>query len=130
MTADRQSQADQAATLYRAGHSTTCVANQIGMAWTTTRELLQHAGVTFRTRGTRCIRGLHQDQPPVTKRRYTRLTGTARTEHAAALRARYEAGATIRQLVADTGHAPGTVTGLLRSAGTRMRPAGRPKTTS
>ena len=123
--------ADQAATLYRAGHSTTCVADQIGMAWTTTRELLQGAGVTFRPRGTRCRPQLHPRPPAAPRRRYTRrLTGVARTEYAAGLRARYEAGATIRQLAADTGSAPGTVTQLLHLAGTRMRPAGRPPKTS
>jgi hypothetical protein len=114
---DRPPLADQAAALYRAGHSTTCVADQIGRGWTSTRELIKAAGVTFRRRGTRCKPELHPR--------------TARLEYAARLRTRYEAGATTTQLAAETGLSPSWVTTLLHHAGTRMRPAGRPpKSTS
>jgi hypothetical protein len=108
--------ADQAAALYRAGHSTTCVADQIGRGWTSTRELLETAGVTFRRRGTRCQPELHPR--------------TARLEYAARLRTRYEAGATTTQLAAETGRSRSSITSLLDLAGTRMRPAGRPPKTS
>lgn len=108
---------DRAAALYRAGHSTPCVARQLGMAWTSTRELLVAASVTFRRSGTRCKPGLHP-------------CGTARIEYAASLRAAYEDGATLHQLADETGRSRSSITSLLHLAGTRMRPAGRPKTTN
>lgn len=107
---------DQAVALYRAGHSTPCVAEQIGMGWTSTRELIKAAGIVLRRRGTRCKPELHPR--------------TARLEYAARLRTRYEAGATTTQLAAETGLSPSWVTTLLHHAGTRMRPAGRPRNTS
>jgi hypothetical protein len=117
MTADRQPLADQAATLYRAGHSTTCIADQIGRGWTSTRELIKAAGIVLRRRGTRCRPELHPR--------------TARLEYAAGLRARYEAGATLHQLAAETGRSRTSIASLLHHVGTRMRPAGRrPKSTS
>jgi hypothetical protein len=64
------------------------------------------------------------DRPP---RRY--LTGTARRELAAALRPRYEAGATIRDLANETGRSYGGIRLLLLLAGTELRPWGfQPKT--
>jgi hypothetical protein len=108
---------DQAVALYRAGHSTPCVADQIGMGWTSTRELIKAAGIVLRRRGTRCRPELHPR--------------TARLEYAARLRTRYEAGATTTQLAAETGRSRTSIASLLHHAGTRMRPAGRPpKSTS
>ncbi|MFF7880956.1 helix-turn-helix domain-containing protein [Streptomyces sp. NPDC020794] len=57
-----------------------------------------------------------------TRRRY--LTGTARRETADRLKARYEAGATVREIAAETGHSVGGVVYLLHQAGTAMRPSG------
>lgn len=52
------------------------------------------------------------------------LTGEARTQFAAELKPKYEAGATIRQLAEETGYSYGGVAALLRLAGAVMRPAG------
>lgn len=54
----------------------------------------------------------------------TYLRGDARTEAGQQLRARYEAGDTIRSLMEVTGRSYGYIHGLLRSAGTTMRPRG------
>jgi hypothetical protein len=123
---------DQAAALYRAGHSSTCVAGQIGRTREVTRYLLELAGVTFRPSGTRCRPAHEQYRPAATEHpRGPYLRGAERLELAAALKPKYEAGASVAELAVETGRSPGTVTGLLRLAGTRMRPAGRPsKSTS
>lgn len=52
------------------------------------------------------------------------LKGDARLKLAASLKTRYEAGATVRQLAAETGRSYGSVAELLRLAGTEMRPVG------
>ncbi|MFD9276959.1 helix-turn-helix domain-containing protein [Streptomyces mirabilis] len=56
----------------------------------------------------------------MTARKY--LKGEARIQVAAALKKRYEEGATIRQIAKETGYTAGRVAGLLWFAGTRMRP--------
>lgn len=53
-----------------------------------------------------------------------RLTGDKRKQTAADLRKRYETGATIKQLIEETGRSHGGITILLREAGTQMRPRG------
>jgi hypothetical protein len=54
----------------------------------------------------------------------TYLKGQARTQRAAELRARYEAGDTVRNLAAAYGRSYGYIHGLLLAAGTTMRPHG------
>ncbi|MEC3995062.1 helix-turn-helix domain-containing protein [Actinacidiphila sp. DG2A-62] len=55
-------------------------------------------------------------------RHYTpRLEGAEREAHAAALRKKYDAGASIRDLVEEDGRAYGTVHQLLAEAGTVFR---------
>ncbi|MEU8968083.1 helix-turn-helix domain-containing protein [Streptomyces monashensis] len=55
-----------------------------------------------------------------------RLTSGERLAVAADLKTRYEAGATVRQLVAETGRAYGSVSALLHLADTQMRSASWP----
>ena len=55
---ERAAARQEAAALYRAGHTIRCVAGQIGRPWSTTRELLDAANVEFRRRGTGCT-GTH-----------------------------------------------------------------------
>ncbi|MGW2937642.1 helix-turn-helix domain-containing protein [Streptomyces sp. NPDC001156] len=43
----------RAVELYEAGHTTRCVAEQIGRPWSTTRQLLAEAGTVFRPRGSK-----------------------------------------------------------------------------
>ncbi|PVE04685.1 helix-turn-helix domain-containing protein [Streptomyces scopuliridis] len=50
------------------------------------------------------------------------LKGDERIKVAVDLKARYEAGSTIRQLAEETGYSHGAVCGLLHFVGTRMRP--------
>lgn len=54
----------------------------------------------------------------------TYLKGQARTDHAHELRARYEAGDTIRNLATAYGRSYGCIHALLLAAGTTMRPHG------
>lgn len=56
------------------------------------------------------------------KRRY--LTGQARTQFAAELKTKYEAGASVRQLAEGTGYSYSGVAILLHLAGAEMRPVG------
>lgn len=53
-----------------------------------------------------------------------RLKGAERLQKAQALKEKYEAGASIRDLVEETGHAAETVRSLLTLAGARIRPSG------
>jgi nucleoid DNA-binding protein len=53
-----------------------------------------------------------------------RLRGDERLKAARDLKARYDGGASIRQLVTETGRAAGTVRKLLDLAGAKMRPSG------
>lgn len=50
------------------------------------------------------------------------LRGPVRAQMQARLRARYEQGATIRDLCAETGRSYGAIRDLLLQAGTTMRP--------
>ncbi|WP_439947242.1 helix-turn-helix domain-containing protein [Streptomyces sp. BBFR109] len=59
-----------------------------------------------------------------TSQRRSYLTGDARARAAADLKARYYDGATVRQLVTETGYSHGRVVALLRFAKTEMRPRG------
>ncbi|MFI1165582.1 helix-turn-helix domain-containing protein [Streptomyces sp. NPDC020801] len=45
---------EKAVEQYGAGHTIRCVAALIDRSWTTTRDLLAEADVTFRPRGTQC----------------------------------------------------------------------------
>lgn len=53
-----------------------------------------------------------------------RVTGEEREKLKAALRAKYEAGATVRSLHEQTGRSFGAIQKLLEEAGTTMRPRG------
>ncbi|MFI0915231.1 helix-turn-helix domain-containing protein [Streptomyces abikoensis] len=55
------------------------------------------------------------------------LKGPARTEAAARLARRYEAGATVQVLAAEIGRSYTLARALLLEAGVRMRPRGVPK---
>lgn len=57
----------------------------------------------------------------MTRRYSPRLTGADRTRHAAALRKRYDAGASIRKVAELDGRGYGTVRQLLLDAGTVLR---------
>ncbi|MFF7966732.1 helix-turn-helix domain-containing protein [Streptomyces sp. NPDC007903] len=59
-----------------------------------------------------------------TRRSNRYLKGEARIRYAADLKRRYDAGATVRSLAAETGRSTGGVTELLYFAGTVMRPSG------
>lgn len=54
----------------------------------------------------------------------TRVTGETRAALGKALREKYEAGATIRQLNQQTGRSFGSIQRLLADAGATMRPRG------
>lgn len=54
----------------------------------------------------------------------TRVTGTDRDKLAEALKKRYEGGATIRELNAETGRSFGAIQRLLSEAGVTMRARG------
>jgi hypothetical protein len=56
-----------------------------------------------------------------------RLRGAERTQVAAGLAARYEAGASIRQLAAETSRSYWQVRTLLVEAGETLRPRGGPR---
>ncbi len=64
------------------------------------------------------------DQP--SRPRYAHLTGTDRAALADQLRRAYEAGQSLRMLVASTGRSYGLIHQLLVESGTAMRPRGRP----
>lgn len=53
-----------------------------------------------------------------------RVTGKDRDKLAAALKKKYDKGATVRQLHAETGRSFGAIQKLLEDAGTTMRPRG------
>ncbi|MFJ6841370.1 helix-turn-helix domain-containing protein [Streptomyces griseoluteus] len=57
-------------------------------------------------------------------RRNPYLKGEARRRYAADLKRRYDAGATVRALAAETGRSTGGITELLHFAKTEMRPRG------
>jgi hypothetical protein len=60
--------------------------------------------------------------PVITKN--ARVTGPAREKLAAQMRKKYERGATVRDLHAETGRSFGAIQKLLAEAGATMRPRG------
>lgn len=61
---------------------------------------------------------------PETMRKGTRVTGTERSQLAAELKARYNAGESIRSLAASTGRSYGFVHRILTEAGVSLRGRG------
>jgi Helix-turn-helix domain len=58
-----------------------------------------------------------------------RLTGNERARQATALARKYRGGATVRELMDETGYSYGRVYRLLEEGGAAMRRRGAPKTT-
>ncbi|WP_435124430.1 helix-turn-helix domain-containing protein [Actinacidiphila sp. bgisy144] len=103
----RQKEAADLRAMYDAGASTTSLEREFRLSHGTVINRLRQAGVVIRTR-----------------EQTTQLKRQARRDTALDLRARYEHGATPRDLAARSGHTKDQVRQLLAEAGTDMRPRG------